>query len=78
MLLWASWWRDLLLTQHGCFDFISNIDLAAELQDQAGHFSPGQVRSYLGRLQAGPVQLRQNVNTRLLLETLLLNLPAAT
>lgn len=72
---WSSWWRDILLIQQGCKSFIDNIDQFAFLEQQARSFAPDQVRSFLARLQAAPVQLSQNVNTRLLLETLLLHLP---
>lgn len=75
--LWVDWWRDLLLLQQGCGDFIRNVDLLAELQVQAGCFAPDQVRHYLARLQTAPTLLRQNVNARLLLEALVLRMPRA-
>jgi hypothetical protein len=55
---------------------VSNIDLHAQLEADAPRFDPIQVRRFLARLQAAPTQLNQNVNTRLLLETLALQLPA--
>lgn len=76
LAIWTTWWRDLLLVQQGCRDYIINVDLTAELEAEAGRFAVQQVRHFLARLQVAPVQLRQNVNTRLLLETLLLRLPA--
>lgn len=75
LTLWASWWRDILLVQTGCQSYVNNIDLASELAAQAGRFSPQHVHHFLARLQAAPVQMSQNVNTRLLLETVLLHLP---
>lgn len=76
LLLWTAWWRDLLLIQQGCPDYVSNIDQVDDLIQQAMRFNPVQVRGFLARLQAAPVQLNQNVNTRLLLEALLLHMPA--
>ncbi len=77
LTLWISWWRDLLLVQQGCADALRNVDLAAELAREAGRFDPGHVHRYLARLQAAPAQINQNANARLLLETLVLHIPAA-
>lgn len=78
LALWTSWWRDILLVQQGCPGYVSNIDLAGELAQEAPRFNSAQVRSFLARLQAAPAQLNQNANTRLLLETLVLHLPTPT
>lgn len=75
LALWISWWRDVLLVQQGSGSFVRNIDLAEQIQSDAIRFDPSQVRSYLVRLQAAPTQINQNVNTRLLLETLVLHAP---
>ncbi|MFZ2361252.1 MAG: DNA polymerase III subunit delta' [Anaerolineae bacterium] len=76
LALWASWWRDVLLVQQGCGDFVRNVDLAAELAHEAAGYDPSHVQRYLARLQAAPTQINQNVNARLLLETLVLHVPA--
>lgn len=76
LALWTTWWRDLLLTQLGCAGQISNADQAAVLKDQAARYTFPQVRDYLVRLQAAPIQISQNVNIRLLLEALLLHMPS--
>lgn len=74
--LWASWWRDLLLIQQGCGKHVSNVDRISELEQQAQSFDTVQVRRFLVRLQEAPAQLNQNANARLLLETLVLHMPA--
>jgi DNA polymerase III subunit delta' len=76
LALWASWWRDVMLVQQGCSDAVRNVDLAAELAQEAARFDPAQVQRYLARLQDAPTQINQNVNARLLLETLMLHVPA--
>jgi len=76
LTLWASWWRDVLLVQQGCRDAVRNVDLVTELTQEAARFDPTQVQRYLARLQAAPTQINQNVNARLLLETLMLHVPA--
>jgi DNA polymerase-3 subunit delta' len=76
LALWASWWRDVMLVQQGCSGSVRNVDLAAYLEHDAASFDPVHVQRYLARLQAAPTQINQNVNVRLLLETLVLHLPA--
>lgn len=76
LALWISWWRDVLLAQLGFSGYVRNIDLAEQVALDAARFDSSQVRSYLVRLQAAPSQINQNVNTRLLLETLLLHTPS--
>ena len=73
---WTSWWRDVLLAQHGCSAHVINIDLVAEIGEAARHYAAGDVRGFLARLEQAPDQLNRNVNSRLLLETLLLHMPA--
>jgi DNA polymerase-3 subunit delta' len=76
LMLWMSWWRDLLLIQQGCGRFVSNADRLPELEQQALSLDPAQVRQFVTRLHKAPNQLNQNANARLLLETLLLHMPA--
>jgi DNA polymerase-3 subunit delta' len=78
LTLWASWWRDLLLMQQGCAAWLRNVDLADELASEASRFDPGQIQAYLARLHAAPAQINQNANARLLLETLVLHMPAVS
>lgn len=76
LALWISWWRDLLLMQQGNATHLRNLDLAGELAREAARYDPTQVQHFLVRLQAAPTQINQNVNARLLLETLMLHMPA--
>lgn len=76
LALWISWWRDVLLAQQGAGDHVRNIDLAAQVAREAARFDPAQVQRFLARLHAAPTQINQNVNARLLLETLVLHVPA--
>ena len=74
---WTSWWRDVLLVQHGCAAHVTNIDLVTEIDMAARQYSAAEVRRFLARLEQAPDQINRNVNSRLLLETLLLHLPAS-
>ena len=76
LAVWISWWRDVMLVQEGCAAFMRHIDHADDVTREAGSFAPAAVRAYVQRLQAAPIQLNQNANPRLLLETLMLHMPA--
>jgi DNA polymerase-3 subunit delta' len=73
--LWLDFWRDLMLTRLGCHDIITNIDRRNELVEIARGYQPAQIKSYIESIQAAAEQLRQNANTRLALEVLMLDIP---
>ena len=73
--LWREWWRDLLLVKVGSSNTITNVDFADRLSDWAGDFSLTQIRDFVDSIQAAGEQLRQNVNPRLVLEVLMLDMP---
>jgi DNA polymerase-3 subunit delta' len=73
--LWLGWWRDVLLVQNGDGARITNVDYEDTLQKQAARFSIEQVQRALKSVRATARYLNQNVNARLALEVLLLNLP---
>lgn len=74
--LWLLWWRDLLLTANASHDLVVNIDMAPVLQKQAAKIGPDEsrrmVRTILGTMEA----LDQNVNARIALEVLMLDVPS--
>lgn len=73
---WLGWWRDVLLAQtQGDSDKIINIDRIDHLTNQAQKFSLDQIESALKSIQATARYLTQNINTRLALEVMLINLP---
>lgn len=73
--LWTTWWRDVLLVQAAAEELVTNQDRLEQLQRQAGRCSPARTRAYLGQIETARTQLEQNVNPRLALEALLLNIP---
>jgi DNA polymerase-3 subunit delta' len=73
--LWLDYWRDLMLAKLGCYDAITNIDRRDELAALAGRYRLEQIRAFIASIQAAAEQLRQNVNPRLALEVLMLDLP---
>jgi len=73
--LWLDWWRDLLLVKLGCSDAITNIDHQPMLASLAQGYSLAEVRAFISSIQAAGEQLRQNANSRLVLEVLMLSIP---
>lgn len=75
--LWLGWWRDVLLvrSQVGGASRITNVDRESALREQAERFGLDQVQHALKAIRATARYLTQNVNARLALEVLLLNLP---
>lgn len=74
---WLGWWRDVLLVQNGDGARITNVDRAETLRKHAAAFTPAQVDSALVQIRLTAQYLYQNVNARLAIEVLLLNLPLA-
>jgi DNA polymerase III subunit delta' len=74
--LWLGWWRDVMLARLGCEEMIGNYDFLDELKRRARTLSLGQIHAALAGVEQASEQLAQNVNARLALEVLLLDLPA--
>jgi DNA polymerase III subunit delta' len=74
--LWLLWWRDIVLAANDCLDLIVNVDMRGLIQSQATKVgaadSQRMVRAILGAMEA----LEQNVNARVALEVLMLDLPS--
>ncbi len=72
---WMGWWRDLILIKSDQQDRITNVDFEQALQSLATRLSLEEVHAGLKATRATLRYLEQNVNARLALEVLLLNLP---
>ena len=73
--LWLDWWRDLFLIKAGCAEFITNMDSAEELQQEAEGYSLIEIREFIEAILASLKQLELNANPRLVLEVLMLSIP---
>jgi DNA polymerase-3 subunit delta' len=73
--LWLDYWRDLLLAKLGCQDAIINTDRQGELAALAGRFRLADIKEFIKNIEAAAGQLRQNVNPKLALEVLMLDIP---
>lgn len=73
--LWSSWWRDLLLLCGRSQVGLVNVDRLHELNLLAEQLSLSRALAGLHALHEMAAQLEAHVNTRLALESLLLQLP---
>ena len=73
--LWLLWWRDMVLAANNSLDLIVNVDMRNLIAKQATRVGPVEaermVRAILRTMEA----LEQNVNARVALEVLMLDLP---
>lgn len=74
---WLSWWRDLALLafDRRAQERVSNIDQTGPLIACAGQWPRRRVLAGLAQTERGLRYLRQNANTRLVLENLMLTYP---
>ncbi len=74
---WLSWWRDLALMTYGrkSNESISNVDEFEKLHELAARLPRAAVLASLAQTEAALRQLKQNANTRLVLENVLLTYP---
>ncbi|HYU75305.1 MAG TPA: DNA polymerase III subunit delta', partial [Ktedonobacteraceae bacterium] len=73
--LWLLWWRDIVLAANNCLDLTVNVDMRDLLKTQAAKVgSAGAERMVRAILQTREA-IEQNVNTRVALEVLMLDIP---
>jgi len=72
---WRDYWRDILLAGARSAHLITNIDRKDEIIRLAGCFSLADIKEFIRHLESAALQLKQNVNPRLALEVLMLDMP---
>jgi len=75
--LWLGWWRDLLLVKGGCARMINNVDMRVSLEEEARDCDLQEVFEFIKAIRETARQLEDNVNPRLALEVLVLDLPSS-
>ena len=75
LALWLRWWRDLLLIKEGAEEFLHNSDHSDSLRNQASGLSTAEIVQFINRLMQTLSNLDSNVNPRLAMEVMMLNLP---
>jgi len=76
VLVWLSYWRDILLKAVGAGAPISNIDRAPKIERLAAFFGSRIAYQTVTELERTLVLLERNINTRLVIEVLMLDLPS--
>jgi DNA polymerase-3 subunit delta' len=77
LLIWLSFWRDVMLSASGAEAPLANVDHLAEIEALAGKLSLAEARRLVAAGEEAIDKLERNVNARLLAEVLLLDWPHA-
>ncbi len=72
---WLSYWRDVMLRTAQAETPLVNVDRNLEIEDIASRMDLSSAREVVGGLEDALEKLERNVNSRLLAEVLLLDLP---
>ena len=75
ILIWLSYWRDVMLQTVHAETPLVNVDRNVEIEDLAGRLDLSIARRVVGGLEDVLEKMEKNVNSRLLAEVLLLDLP---
>ena len=75
ILIWLSYWRDVMLRVAGAETPLINIDRNMEIEFLAGRLDLSTARRVVGDLESALEQMDKNVNSKLLVEVLLLDWP---
>ncbi len=72
--LWLDYYRDLMLLKLGREELMTNLDRREELARLTEGYTLAQIKASIEAIQAAARQLRQNVNARLALEVMMLDI----
>src|SRR5690349_2358610 len=75
VLIWLSYWRDVMLRSAQAETPLVNLDRNVEIEDLAGRMDLSTARRVASAMEAVLEKMERNVNPRLLAEVLLLDLP---
>lgn len=75
LLVWLTYWRDILISASGSTAPLVNIDRTDEIASLSGKLNVPEARQAVERVETALDQLDKYVNPRLLTEVLLLDLP---
>ena len=78
LTIWLSFWRDVFLKASGAAVPITNVDRSAEIEHLAGQLGFKRASQAVIDIEQIMNLLNRNINSRLALEVLMLDLPAIT
>jgi DNA polymerase-3 subunit delta' len=73
--LWLLWWRDMVLAANNSLDLIVNVDMRGQLQKQAAKIGSSEAQHMIRAILRTIEAIEQNVNARVALEVLMLDVP---
>ncbi len=73
--LWLLWWRDIVLAANHCLDLTVNVDMRDLLKIQAAKVGSAEAERMIHAILQTREAIEQNVNTRVALEVLMLDVP---
>ncbi len=76
--VWINIWRDILLIKIGLNKAITNIDIKKKLEQLSMNMNLCDIRYFIREIQKGIINLRSNVNARLAIEVMMMNIPERT
>ncbi len=74
--LWLLWWRDMVLAANNCLDLTVNVDMRPLLKAQAANVGTAEAERMIRAILHTMEAIEQNVNPRVALEVLMLDVPA--
>ena len=72
---WLVWWRDMVLAANNCLDLTVNVDMRTLLKAQAAKIGSEEAERMIRAIVQTREALEQNVNARVALEILMLDIP---
>ncbi len=75
ILIWLSYWRDVMLRSAQAETPLVNVDRNVEIEDLAGRLDLSVARTVVSGFEDVLEKMERNVNSRLLAEVMLLDLP---
>ena len=75
LMIWISFWRDVLLRSSGAKVAISNVDFQEQIERLSAKYDMHQVYRFISELEYTVMLLKRNANLKLALDVLLLDLP---
>jgi DNA polymerase-3 subunit delta' len=73
--LWLLWWRDIVLAAYNSLDLVVNVDMRSTIAKQAAQVGPAEAERMARAILSTMEALEQNVNARVALEVLMLDMP---
>lgn len=73
--LWLTWWRDIILIKCGCEQAIINLDFISVAKEWTQAFTLEELKNFVDFILKALNQISKNINIRLVLEILVLNMP---